>query len=230
MTDRFVTLDIDNDASGRRKRSTSNNVSQGENPHELNATALFDGSSRTRRPESITDTDGDDEVRVVGPHTGVDDGLLPTGFERGAGERPHRNPSPRRTSNAFPSYDDSGFVEINGVRTAVPDVNAYQHKKTLAQGMMDLALLSANANQLRYVLETYKRHPYYYPSIVFISMSIIFQVAVGVGLILNGKYNIKNKADICRANRINNYTVIGIFVITVVNVFISAFGVADPLP
>ncbi|KAL9906546.1 ninjurin A isoform 4-T4 [Glossina fuscipes fuscipes] len=226
MTDRFVTLDIDNDASGRRKRSTSNN---GENPHELNATALFDGSSRTRRPE-ITDTDGDDEVRVVGPHTGVDDGLLPTGFERGAGERPHRNPSPRRTSNAFPSYDDSGFVEINGVRTAVPDVNAYQHKKTLAQGMMDLALLSANANQLRYVLETYKRHPYYYPSIVFISMSIIFQVAVGVGLILNGKYNIKNKADICRANRINNYTVIGIFVITVVNVFISAFGVADPLP
>ncbi|KAI9588758.1 hypothetical protein GQX74_004603 [Glossina fuscipes] len=198
MTDRFVTLDIDNDASGRRKR--------------------------------ITDTDGDDEVRVVGPHTGVDDGLLPTGFERGAGERPHRNPSPRRTSNAFPSYDDSGFVEINGVRTAVPDVNAYQHKKTLAQGMMDLALLSANANQLRYVLETYKRHPYYYPSIVFISMSIIFQVAVGVGLILNGKYNIKNKADICRANRINNYTVIGIFVITVVNVFISAFGVADPLP
>ncbi|KAL9911091.1 ninjurin A isoform 4-T4 [Glossina fuscipes fuscipes] len=226
MTDRFVTLDIDNDASGRRKRSTSNN---GENPHELNATALFDGSSRTRRPE-ITDTDGDEEVRVVGPHTGVDDGLLPTGFERGAGERPHRNPSPRRTSNAFPSYDDSGFVEINGVRTAVPDVNAYQHKKTLAQGMMDLALLSANANQLRYVLETYKRHPYYYPSIVFISMSIIFQVAVGVGLILNGKYNIKNKADICRANRINNYTVIGIFVITVVNVFISAFGVADPLP
>uniref|UniRef100_A0A1B0AI15 Ninjurin a n=1 Tax=Glossina pallidipes TaxID=7398 RepID=A0A1B0AI15_GLOPL len=212
MTDRFVTLDIDSDGSSRRKRNTTNNVGQ---------------LDRAENP--VTETDGDDEARVVGPHTGVDDGLLPVGFG-GGGERPNRNPSPRRTSNVFPSYDDSGFVEINGVRTAVPDVNAYQHKKTLAQGMMDLALLSANANQLRYVLETYKRHPYYYPSIVFISMSIIFQVAVGVGLILNGKYNIKNKADICRANRINNYTVIGIFVITVVNVFISAFGVADPLP
>lgn len=58
----------------------------------------------------------------------------------------------------------------------VPDVNVYQQKKTLAQGMMDLALLSANANQLRYVLESYNNHPYFYPSVVFIAMSIILQV------------------------------------------------------
>lgn len=55
-----------------------------------------------------------------------------------------------------------------------------------------------------------------------------FQIAVGVGLIWNSKYNIKNDKDICRANKINNYTVIGIFIVTVVNVFISAFGVAEP--
>lgn len=53
------------------------------------------------------------------------------------------------------------------------------------------------------------------------------QVAVGAGLIWNGRYNIKKEADICRANKINNYTVIGIFIVTVVNVLISAFGVAD---
>lgn len=57
------------------------------------------------------------------------------------------------------------------------DVNTYQQKKNLAQGMMDLALLSANANQLRYVLESASSHPYYYPSLVFISLSIIFQVS-----------------------------------------------------
>lgn len=56
------------------------------------------------------------------------------------------------------------------------DVNTYQQKKNLAQGMMDLALLSANANQLRYVLESANTHPYYYPSLAFISLSIIFQV------------------------------------------------------
>jgi hypothetical protein len=42
--------------------------------------------------------------------------------------------------------------------------------------MMDLALLSANANQLRYVLESGGDHPYYYPSLVMISMSLILQV------------------------------------------------------
>lgn len=58
----------------------------------------------------------------------------------------------------------------------MPDVNVYQQKKTLAQGMMDLALLSANANQLRYVLESYNNHPYFYASLTFITISIILQV------------------------------------------------------
>lgn len=116
---------------------------------------------------------------------------------------------------------------------------------------MDLALLSANANQLRYVVESYDRHPYYYFSVIFISASLILQVsfspllnfrciylfpfsfyshsqvAVGVGLIWNSKYNVKNEDDICKADRINNFTVMGIFLITVVNVFVSAFGVAS---
>lgn len=120
--------------------------------------------------------------------------------------------------------------------------------------MMDLALLSANANQLRYVLESGKKHPYYYPSLAFISISLImqvmtifiesnfvlcffirrafsiyFQIAVGVGLILNSRYNVKRHDDMCQANRLNNFTVIGIFIVTITNVFISAFGVAEPV-
>lgn len=107
------------------------------------------------------------------------------------------------------------------------DVNAYAHKKTLAQGMMDLALLTANANQLRYVVETYKNHPYFYPSLVLLILSIGFQIAVGVGLILNSRYNIEDKKEVCHAEKVSNYTICGIFIITVINVFISAFGVAD---
>lgn len=53
-------------------------------------------------------------------------------------------------------------------------------------------------------------------------------MAVGFGLILNSRYNVKNMEQICRADKINNFTVIGIFLITAVNVFIAAFGVADP--
>jgi membrane protein CcdC involved in cytochrome C biogenesis len=97
----------------------------------------------------------------------------------------------------------------------------------LAQGMMDLALLSANANQLRYVLESHLRHPYYYFSLTFIVTSLLMQVIVGIGLVLNSRYNIKNQDDICKADRINNLITIGILLITIVNVFISAFGVAE---
>ena len=109
----------------------------------------------------------------------------------------------------------------------IPDVNVYQHKKTLAQGMMDLALLSANANQLRYVLESYDRHPYYIMSITFIIASLIFQVLVGIGLVLNSRYNVKDQDEICKADRINNLITVAILLITIINVFISAFGVAE---
>lgn len=53
------------------------------------------------------------------------------------------------------------------------------------------------------------------------------QVAVGVGLIWNSRYNVKDDVDICKADRINNYTVIGIFLITTVNVFVTSFGVSS---
>ncbi|XP_017043624.1 ninjurin-A isoform X2 [Drosophila ficusphila] len=213
-----ITLEMDkveDDKASARNKENANN-------HNHNGDAM---DVRTRNNLRVPRADGSG-------NPGVDDGLL-SGEGRGAGVGGGVNVlvpnGGRRPSFSFPGYNGPGFVTINGVETPIPDVNAYQHKKTLAQGMMDLALLSANANQLRYVLETSTSNPYYYPSLLFISLSIIFQIAVGVGLILNGQYNIKNEQEICRANKINNYTVIGIFIVTVVNVLISAFGVADPV-
>nr|XP_034189952.1 ninjurin-1-like [Osmia lignaria] len=110
-----------------------------------------------------------------------------------------------------------------------PDVNLYQYKKTVAQGMMDLALVSANANQLRYVLQTDGGHSYYYPSLVMIGASLFLQITVGIGLIWNSRYNVKNDSEMCKAVTANNYTVIGIFLVTILNVFISSFGVIDQM-
>ncbi|XP_011311583.1 ninjurin-1 isoform X2 [Fopius arisanus] len=116
----------------------------------------------------------------------------------------------------------------NGAIPQVPfDVNVYQQKKTLAQGMMDLALISANANQLRYVLGS-KNHPFYLASLVMICMSLSLQIAVGIGLIWNSRYDVKEDDQVIRANRANNWTVIGVFLVTILNVFISSFGVIDP--
>ncbi|XP_037940204.1 ninjurin-1-like [Teleopsis dalmanni] len=177
-----------------------------------------------RSPRAVPEIDDEHDNRpTVNGGEGVDDGFLLK--DQTGGARPHAD-LPEMPGFSF-NYDRPGFVDINGVPTPIPDVNAYQHKKTLAQGMMDLALLSANANQLRYILETNSRHPYYYSSIIFITLSIIFQIGVGVGLIWNTRYNVKNEKEICKANKINNYTVIGIFIVTIVNVFVSAFSVAD---
>lgn len=93
--------------------------------------------------------------------------------------RPGGSTIPRSTINGdFPrSLHPFDVRSEFGGLDSLPDVNIYQHKKTVAQGMMDLALFSANANQLRYVLES-NDHPYYYPGIVLISISLIFQVSI----------------------------------------------------
>lgn len=107
------------------------------------------------------------------------------------------------------------------------DVNLYQQKKTLAQGMMDLALLSANANQFRYVLQS-SSHPYFMVSLSMIGTSLFLQVMVGIGLIWNSTYNVKKDTHTLAADKINNFTIIGIFLVTILNVFITSFGVAEP--
>lgn len=115
-------------------------------------------------------------------------------------ERPHKSPRPAM------------------------DVNLYAAKKTVAQGMMDIALLTANASQLKYVLREGDNDKYYLLNLTCLSVSISLQIIVGVLLVLNNRYNINMTAQQHNAELLNNLTIIGIFLITVVNVFISAFG------
>lgn len=53
----------------------------------------------------------------------------------------------------------------------------YNAKKTMAQGMMDIALLTANANQLRYILEFRQdKSTNFVVLLVLIACSLILQV------------------------------------------------------
>lgn len=185
--------------------------------NELEATVIPRSDSmletdNTNNPRSTSGLEFDDletdEKPSIEFHSRIGEELLPTAPE-------------------IPISDSrSPFFPLPPAQS-IPDVNIYQHKKTLAQGMMDLALLSANANQLRYVLQTDGGHPYYYPSLVMIATSLLLQIAVGIGLIWNSRYNVKNKGEMCKAEKANNWTVIGIFLVTILNVFISSFGVID---
>lgn len=43
---------------------------------------------------------------------------------------------------------------------------------------------------------------------------------------MNSRYDVNDKKEICKADKINNFTVLGIFLVTIVNVFITSFSVA----
>jgi hypothetical protein len=56
------------------------------------------------------------------------------------------------------------------------DANKYATKKTIAQGLLDVALLTANASQLKYVLQVGEKHEFYILMLCLISISIVLQV------------------------------------------------------
>merc|ERR1719150_1162868 len=80
-------------------------------------------------------------------------------------------------NNNFQTMDIS---DASG-RRKVLDANRYATKKTIAQGMLDVALLTANASQLKYVLQVGEdNHPFYHLMLALIILSIILQIVVAV--------------------------------------------------
>lgn len=105
-----------------------------------------------------------------------------------------------------------------------PNISQYLQKKSMAQGMMDLALLSANTNQLRYILDSRAENSYFGVSLTLIITSLVMQVVVGLMLVWNSQYNVQRRSGFASADRINNLSVFGVFLITLINVFVSTFG------
>ncbi|KAK4885668.1 hypothetical protein RN001_001939 [Aquatica leii] len=66
------------------------------------------------------------------------------------------------------------------------DANRYATKKTIAQGLLDVALLTANASQLKYVLQVGKQHEFYTLMLSLIIVSIVLQVSAALLSIIMG--------------------------------------------
>ncbi|XP_013916819.1 PREDICTED: ninjurin-1 [Thamnophis sirtalis] len=108
------------------------------------------------------------------------------------------------------------------------NMNHYANKKSAAESMLDIALLMANASQLKAVMEQGPSFGFYAPLITLISISLALQIAVGVLLIFLVKYDLNNPAKHARLDFLNNLATGLVFVIVVVNIFITAFGVQKP--
>lgn len=68
------------------------------------------------------------------------------------------------------------------------NMNHYANKKSAAESMLDIALLMANASQLKAVMEQGTEIRSYVPLVVLISISLILQIMVGVMLIFIGTF------------------------------------------
>ncbi|XP_062842924.1 ninjurin-1 isoform X1 [Trichomycterus rosablanca] len=114
-------------------------------------------------------------------------------------------------------------------RTSAPlNMNHYANKKSAAESMLDVALLMANASQLKAVLEQGPTFNFYTPLITLISISLVLQIVVGVLLIFIVKWNLNDESKHYRLNILENVSTALVFIIVVVNVFITAFGVQRP--
>ncbi|XP_052755786.1 ninjurin-2 isoform X3 [Galleria mellonella] len=119
------------------------------------------------------------------------------------------------------------YVKTSTIKKQVKglDANRYATKKTVAQGMLDIALLTSNASQLKYVLQVGPKHEFYTLLVVLISISIALQLLVGLLFVIIGGLDLNNHEDQPSALILNDVIVIFIFVISVINIVISAFGI-----
>ena len=119
------------------------------------------------------------------------------------------------------------------------------HKKLFSQGFLDIALLTSNASQLRYILENGKKESIFYTnSVILICISLFLQILVGIALLIRvalGKIkdkklrnqNLDPTNKTCRHQDefewiefFDSFISIGILLILIINVFIAAFGVS----
>ncbi|XP_041347367.1 ninjurin-1-like [Gigantopelta aegis] len=93
--------------------------------------------------------------------------------------------------------------------------------------MLDIALLMANASQLKAVLDApaASQDNYFVPSLVFLSVSITLQVGVSVILLVLGTLELRTRQARNKADVLNNVSVGLILAIIILNVFIASFGI-----
>ncbi|KAM4614528.1 ninjurin-1-like [Discoglossus pictus] len=117
-------------------------------------------------------------------------------------------------------YDAS---RINVIR----NINTFARTKTLAQGFLDMALFTANASQMKHLLQQGPDTQFYYFLFTLLCVSVILQLIVAALLIYKASKNIecddpeRRLSD--RVHLLNNIVTGLILVITAVNVFITAF-------
>lgn len=105
--------------------------------------------------------------------------------------------------------------------------NRYATKKTVAQGLLDVALLTANTTQLKNVILRGPQHQFYTLLLVLLSLSIGLQIMVGIVFIVLGFINVNHEGNHRLADILNNVATAAVFGVMVVNIMSATFDSQD---
>lgn len=108
--------------------------------------------------------------------------------------------------------------------TQTPTYSYYSRKRIVAEGLLDLGLLMANATQLKTLISVGNVQKYYWPILGATSLSIVIQIIIAVMLLVLGTVE-KGSNSSQRAIRLHHATVVLILIVTVINIFITAFWI-----
>ena len=105
------------------------------------------------------------------------------------------------------------------------DPNIYAVSKTVTKGLLNVALLTTNANQLKITIENGpEKDPFYGLVITLSILSILLQTAMGILGVFVGSKNINYEHNQPKARTLNN-TILILGVITViVNILLASFS------
>lgn len=104
-------------------------------------------------------------------------------------------------------------------------LNMNATKKSVSESMLDVALLMANASQLKAVVEQGPEFKYFLTVIILIAASLFFQVLAGVLFINMARKNLNEVANQRSLDIMNNVATALVFLTVIINIFITAFGV-----
>ena len=105
------------------------------------------------------------------------------------------------------------------------DPNIYAVTKTVTKGLLNVALLTTNANQLKTTIENGPENYKFYALVITLSiLSILLQTAMGILGVFVGSKNINYEHNHPKARTLNN-TLLILGVITVIaNIILASFA------
>ncbi|KAM8740851.1 ninjurin-2-like isoform X1 [Sparus aurata] len=115
--------------------------------------------------------------------------------------------------------------QLQGGSASNLNMNLYATKKTVSEGMLDIALFLANITHMKTVIEQGAGYRYYIAVLTLISFSLALQIVAGVLIIIIARVELTLLPSYQRLlNFLNNLTTGLIFLTLIVNFIKAAFG------